>query len=626
MKQLIKRITSLLCAGLMGASIALPSVYAEEESAETPSITLPSGKTIEELQTELESNRHSTAPTHDASIGAALVGVFQGDEVLYTDYFGYTNQSELIPADENSCFEWGSITKTFIWVSAFQLWEQGKLDFDKDVREYLPAGFFQHLSYDEPITMMNLMNHNAGWQETTSAIMKKEGSHIGSLREVLQEIEPTQINKPGEVIAYSNYGAAVAGYVIECITGQDFCDYVHEHIFEPLEMEHTALRPDRSDNPWVQAQRRSMHAYSFGLVTVDLGYDTGMVPAYPAGAATGTIADMIRYGQALVDDSAPLFEHPETQAEMLTGTTFYGTSDIPACCHGFWCSEYSVRVYGHSGGTRFGQANLEFDPVTKVGYAVMVNEPNGNWYLSSLPNLVFGYLDAEKYGTADAPAADLPGYYLPARSIYRGMLKFEPYLIAIRGKQLGEFQNIGNNLLQQSHPLTVDEGGGTEAAVLGRRTLSDGRQILESPSCDLILDPFYLPKLCLLTAYVLSAAVVIYLVLIRIKLKNAGKWQESLTDGISLAGQIARAVSLFLVLVTYTVYAKFLGGIPQGFRQAIGIGQMLCIAFCACAALAGIYSLFSKKGKPIQSIAQAVTNSVCVTAILCFDMYQWWRC
>jgi hypothetical protein len=122
--------------------------------------------------------------------------------------------------------------------------------------------------------------------------------------------------------------------------------------------------------------------------------------------------------------------------------------------------------------------------------------------------------------------------------------------------------------------------------------------------------------------------VVIYLVLIRIKLQKAGKWQKSPTDGIALAGQIARAVSLLLVLTTYTVYAQFLGGIPQGFRQAIGIGQMLCIAVCSCAAAAAVVSLLRRKlsGKPVRAITQAVTNTVCVTAILYFEMYQWWGC
>ncbi len=54
-------------------------------------------------------------------------------------------------------FEWGSATKLLVWVSVMQLWEQGLLELEQDVRKYLPEDFLQNLSYDDPITMLHLM-------------------------------------------------------------------------------------------------------------------------------------------------------------------------------------------------------------------------------------------------------------------------------------------------------------------------------------------------------------------------------------------------------------------------------------------------------------------------------------
>ena len=80
-------------------------------------------------------------------------------------------------------------------------------------------------------------------------------NEIMPLGESLQYSEPLQVFKPGTVSAYSNWGAALAGYVIECITGMKYGDYVRENIFKPLGMEHTSIMPDHKDNEWVRTQR-----------------------------------------------------------------------------------------------------------------------------------------------------------------------------------------------------------------------------------------------------------------------------------------------------------------------------------------------------------------------------------
>ena len=620
MKKIFRKLIAVFCTGLIMSCAAVPCAGAEEADT-LPE--LPSGADFSEFISAMNDYDTLNSSNEDPGFASAALGVFQGDEVIYTGYFGCTDIENGIHSDENSVYEWGSISKTLIWVSAMQLWEQGMLDLERDVREYLPEGFFQHLSYNEPITMLNLMNHNAGWQETTRPIWKTDEDEMLPLGEELQAIEPAQIHRPGEITAYSNYGAAVAGYVIECITGQDYCEYVHEHIFEPLGMEHTALNPMHSDNTWVHEQRKTMKSYRFSLGhCIDIGNCLNYVPAYPAGAATGTLNDLITYAQALVNDDAPLFQSPETQSAMFEGTDFYGGSDIPMCAHGFWCEEHNVRTYGHSGGTTAGQANMIFDLDSKTGLVVMVNEPDGNWYMEYSPLWVFGDLSPDKYASGDLEKADLKGYYLPARSTYRGMMKFIPYLTAISADNLDEVKNIGRGVLQLYD--------GQSAVLIGEKVEPDDTLIaLQQPSMDLLPESFYLVKLCLFTVYVMLAVSAVYMLRIRHKLKKYGKWTSYAGSAVVTAGQTARILSVVLVLISFVIYANNQGGISENAAAVIGIFQMICIVICAAAAVCSLISAISsnrEKAKTYQYILSTAVNLLTVCAIVYFELYRFWNC
>lgn len=620
MKKIIKRISAALCAAvLMTGSSA--SAFADEVKKEE--IILPSGMTLREFTKELEeySDQCISGDIESTEEGSVSVGLFRGDEVIYTGYFGYTDYKENTPTDENCVYEWGSISKTLIWVSAMQLWEEGKLDLERDVREYLPEGFFQHLSYDEPITMLNLMNHNAGWCETTRAIWYTDSETIPPLKEALQCIEPAQVHRPGEVVAYSNYGAAVAGCVIECVSGMDYGEYVRQNIFEPLGLEHTSIMPDHSDDQWVYERRRQMKSVSVGgLSGYENGHQLKYAGAYPAGAATGTLADLITYGQALVSDEAPLFKSPETQQAMFTATDSYADSDVPVNMHGFFCFERGVRTYGHSGATPFGQANLEFDPETKVGAVVMQNEGlSSGWILGGVYPLVFGNLQADKYGSRQGSADFTGRHFVVSRAPHKGMLKFIPLLQTVQFTH--EFDEMGGGLLQMSN--------GDEAAVMGVRILSDGRTLIESTSVDVVSDSFYLPKLLLFTFYLLVAVTASYMLRIRLKLRRAHRDTAVIGSALSGAGHAARFVSVLSMLSSFVIYYKYFGGIPLSAGTVIGVIQMVCGGVCAVSAAGSAVTLI--KGRKsrlafILCVLNIAANILTIAAILFYELYRFGGC
>ncbi len=611
--KLIQKISAVICTACLTLSaVAVPLVHAENAA-------LPSGLTVEEFRQTLEEQEKEL----EDKFSSAAVGVFQGNEVLYTGYFGETNLTEHIPADENSVYEWGSISKTFIWVSVMQLWEQGKLDLSEDIRNYLPENFLRHLSYDDSITMLHLMNHNAGWCENTYSIASTDADAVRPLGQALQESEPAQMHRPGEVTSYSNWGAALAGYIVECVSGMDYCEYVHENILKPLGMEHTAINPAHSDNPWVQKQRETMRSYIFtpiGTVS-DLGTCIDYIECYPAGAVTGTLSDLMTYAQALVNEDAPLFQNPETREMLFSGSAFYGQSDIPSCSYGFWPIEYSVRVYGHSGATNACLADMIFDPETGIGMAVLVNEPSGNWYIGSAQSLVFGALDETKYAPSGNTETVKPkGYYLMSRSTHRGLLKFMPYLSGTKLDDVGEFERIGEDICQ----VTADGS----ALIIGETKYPDGRSGFAAGSADLMHDSMYLAKLCLFTAFVLLAVISSYFLRIKWKLWRAKRWIPYAGSAVITAGQIAKLVSVLAVIMSLVCYSLSYG-MHRGAGIAIGIVQMLCIAVCIAAAVTSIISmLIRKQGKAavIRYILDAAGNVLAVSAMVYFEMYRFWGC
>ena len=620
MKRIIIKLVSALCA------FALFAVPASAESGDT-SYILPSGLSVEEFRSRLEAMESESAKTIDDDpfataaqsgepFASAEVGLFRGDEILYTGYFGFTDIDAGIKADENAVYEWGSISKTFVWVSAMQLWEQGRLDLDADIRAYLPDGFFRHLSYDEPITFMNLMNHNAGWQETVRPIETDSESAVLPLKEALQACEPAQIHRPGEVTAYSNYGAALAGYVIECVSGTDYCGYVHKNILEPLGMTHTSVNPTHSDNEWVREQRSRLRCYRADNMTkrmTDLGNALSFIMPYPAGAVTGTLGDMMKYGQALVNEGAPLFGSPETQKLLFTGTAFWGGSDIPSCCHGFWCDEYGVRTYGHGGATNAGQANLIFDLDSKVGLAVTVNEPDGNVFLAETPALAFGELVPEKYMSESAEKIKLDGYYTMSRSLFRGLFRFMPYLTELSLDE--EAYDIGNGVYVLN-----------DAMLLGSKTYPDGTRALEFGSSELVRDDTYILKLILITLYVIAAMAALYFIRVRHKLKKHKRYTAYGGAGIMHAGNIAALVSVAAWLGSFVLLSAGNGGLSFWAGAVIGITQMLCAAVCSCSAVGGIAALLSGKKNTYKHryILNALTNMISVFTVVYFEMYMFW--
>lgn len=384
-------------------------------SVQAAAAELPSGIRYDELESRMEA---FVAEHEDTTAGMEL-SVFVQEDTIYTDYFGYADKEAGIAVDQDTVMEWGSATKLLVWVSVMQLWEQGQMDLEADIREYLPDGFLTNLKYDTPVTMLNLMNHNAGFQEVYTDLFVKERDAIRTLEASLAAHQPEQIYEPGTVTAYSNWGVALAAYIVERISGESFDDYVHQHIFEPLSMEHSALSVDLSDNTWVQEKRKELQCYTTdGTLIPDCFY---YITLYPAGMCTSTLADFETFGKALLKEDSPLFEKKETWSTLFTPTAYLGDSEVPSNYHGLWAVPYGVETVGHGGNTAGCSSYLLLDLQHGTGVVVMTNQSNETVYNEKMMELIFGAFSEQNYFDSERSLPE--GIYRPGRTVRTGPFK-----------------------------------------------------------------------------------------------------------------------------------------------------------------------------------------------------------
>jgi len=173
-----------------------------------------------------------------ADIAGAVVVVVRDGRIVTERGFGYADVAARTPVDpERTLFRPGSVSKLVTWTAVMQLVEQGKISLDGDINRYLD---FRIEGRDgQPITMRHLMQHTAGFEERAGGLLSQQPQRF---EQWLKDWIPERVFAPGTTPAYSNYGAALAGYIVQRVSGEPFEDYVEEHIFRPLDMAHATFR------------------------------------------------------------------------------------------------------------------------------------------------------------------------------------------------------------------------------------------------------------------------------------------------------------------------------------------------------------------------------------------------
>ncbi len=432
---LLKKGFALVFSILLMMSGSVAALAAENGSGAAGG-TIPSGIPLAGLEAFVDD--YVSEYIGQQSVGASVVMVKDGQVVLSKGY-GYADAEQRIPVGAETVMEWGSISKLTVWTSVMQLAEQGKIALHEDIRGYLPENFLTKLKYDDSITMLNLMNHNAGFEEYMFDMAYQSPEEVQSLEEGLRLAQPAQIYRPGEVVAYSNYGSSLAAYIVERISGQPFHEYVQRHIFDPLGMKDSIAHSVVEDRPEL-LQHKAKGYFFAGDGSFTEG-SWNYMSMYPNGGNNGTAEDLAKFAMALLPaagEPSPLFEKPETLGAMLT-RSYAPAEGMPGIAHGFWEYPGKYRTLGHGGNTITFATNLQIVPDERFALVIMANQAVESDIVHGLTKAVLG--TSQHADAVDLPDASvIQGEFVAARRPGHGFMSLFPYLTLMKLKPQGADQ------------------------------------------------------------------------------------------------------------------------------------------------------------------------------------------
>jgi CubicO group peptidase (beta-lactamase class C family) len=202
-----------------------------------PALTQATGAELKPAQVAAI-NRYVAAEMARERIPGAEVGVYRDGHAVLVKGYGLANVEWSAPVTPTTLMQSGSVGKQFAATAVMMLVEQGKLNLDDSITQYFtdaPASW-------KPIRLKNLLSHTSGLAEYEDPARMQPGGLFDGRRdfsedELVKKIETLPIEfKPGDEWAYRNTNYALLGVLIHKVSGQDYRDYLHDHIFAPLGM------------------------------------------------------------------------------------------------------------------------------------------------------------------------------------------------------------------------------------------------------------------------------------------------------------------------------------------------------------------------------------------------------
>ncbi len=331
-------------------------------------------------------------------IAGAVVVVVKDGQVLTERGYGYADVAKRLPVDPAlTLFRPGSVSKLLTWTAVMQLVEQGKINLDADVNQYLD---FKIPERDgKPITMRNLMQHTAGFEEQAKGIIS-EDPKAPAYDTLLKAWVPTRVFAPGSTPAYSNYGASLAGYIVQRLSGESFDSYIEKHIFAPLDMQHSSFR-----QPLPTALVPLM-AKGYPLASEEPRPYEIIGPA-PAGSLASTGEDMAHFMIAHLQGGE---YHGNRILKAETAETMHNSplTMLPPLNRmelGFFETNINGReVIGHLGDTDYFHTSLHLFMEAGVGFYFSFNSPGKDGAVGGLRGALFQDF-ADRYFPAVPPKA-----------------------------------------------------------------------------------------------------------------------------------------------------------------------------------------------------------------------------
>lgn len=346
-----KWILCLLCVFLMLSSLS----YAES----------PDG--VEMNSTNLDSffNKVLSTQLDKYKIAGATVSIVKDGKIIYLDTFGYKDAKSKVRFEEGTLTRIGSITKVFTWTAIMKLHEEGKLNIKDNINKYVKDFNYEN-TYEKPITIENLMTHTAGFEDELTTLYKKSEDPEEALKNDYRRV----IYEPGDIVAYSNYGSAIAGYIIEEVSGESFEDYIQNQILKPLNMASTTLHQPASE-------LYEDVSYGHLMMGNELSPIEDIAGCFlSAGGMSTTSKDMAKFMLMHLNNGYYNGESilKKETALLMKETAYRSHMDLPGLTRGFmeW-KRNNLDIIWHSGGNAAFKSMLLLIPKERIGLFISYN-------------------------------------------------------------------------------------------------------------------------------------------------------------------------------------------------------------------------------------------------------------
>ena len=553
-------------------------------------------------------------------IPGAVVVVVKDGQVFFSKGYGFANVQPKIKVDPASTlFRPGSVSKLFTWTAVMQLVEQGKLSLDEDINTYLD--FKIPNTFTEPITLKNLMTHTPGFEDRGQGLFKLNVEEMISLEDYLKNNIPARVFPPGEIGAYSNYGTALAGYIVQRISGLDFNQYVQENIFDPLGMVHSTFQ-----QPLPTSIAQDM-AGGFRYLNGDfVAGSFEFVVGSPAGGLSASGLDMARFMIAHLQNGAYDGNRilKEETALQMHSPLYSPDARLDGMAHGFF---YNVingqKVISHGGDTMLFHSYLGLLPEKNVGIFISTNGTTGNKLVSSVGEAFFDhYYPVEEPQLF--PAIDFvdrkniyAGSYFLSRSNFTTIEKLVTRLNPITASVVSDRQIAlsvagDTDIFVETEPgLLVDKFDSSNRMVLKQ---NEGKVYLVTGAPFVFIKGTWLDSIGL-HAFIFIGGILLFLITIIAWFISFIKGLKT-HDSRKLAGRVGRliaalfGISLFAFLIAFASIFMDINpafGVPNIYfsnppildslmqvPKVLAVLAMVMVIFCV---LAWIYKYWSKKAR-----------------------------
>ncbi|WP_256699937.1 serine hydrolase domain-containing protein [Actinomyces naeslundii] len=426
-RNVTRRAMALVVVALLASLSLLTACGSTSSSANLPPREPPSGEhqlTAEDVNAWLDGKLPDALKNGD--IPGAVVTVVKDGQVVTTRGYGWADTGasggQPVAVDpQKSLFRVASVSKIPTSIAAMQLVEQGKVDLDADISAYLD--FEIERRFDEPLTLRHLLTHSAGFEEHGSLTPTTD------LEAYVKNDPPAQVFAPGTTPGYSNYGMALAGYIVQRVSGQPFETYVREHVLEPAGM--TTSTYEQPLPAGLAGSLGPGHTSAGEEVSFELMGD------FPAGSLTVSAPDFAAFMNAQLSRSPKLLREetweqmwsPGLGEERLGNRAKAGEMGLGY----FDLSRHGQRVVGHGGDIPGWHSQFELYPEEKTGIFISYNgDGSGSDSSNNLrEDLAQGF--ADRYFPGDAVKASgskdsaerarqVAGSYVPSRTFWTTFL------------------------------------------------------------------------------------------------------------------------------------------------------------------------------------------------------------